>query len=57
MQVSEDTWKDFRFNLEVTPATTIKEILDWVKAKGYYNNLDITISNLETTFNQPKPIK
>ena len=46
-QVTEDTYKLKRYNLEVDGSKTMQEIESWVRSKGYQGITDIQLSELE----------
>ena len=46
-QVTEDSWKLKRYNLEIDGTKTLKEIENWIRAKGFKGLTDIQLSELE----------
>lgn len=41
-QVTEDSWKVFKRTLEVTPETTVQQILDWSRGKWPIEIIEVT---------------
>lgn len=52
-QVTEDHWELGHYNLKITGATTLKEIMDWV----HTINLNETSVNIHQLYELPQPLQ